>query len=54
MTSANIVFEIASHGHPVEVSGDVFEIFRGSHECHLFMRNGQEFALMLSPSCAAS
>ena len=44
MASADIVFEIASHGHPVEVSGGVLKAFLGSHACHLFVSNEEDFA----------
>ena len=42
--SANIVFEIGSHCHPVEVARGVFATFLGSHVCHLFMGNAKDFA----------
>ena len=44
MASANIVFEIGSHYHPVEVGRGVFETFLGSHVCHLFMGNAKDLA----------
>ena len=44
MASANIVFEIGSHCHPVEVARGVFETFLGSHVYHLFMSNAKDFA----------
>ena len=44
MTSANIVFEIVSHSHPVEVFGGVFEAFLCSHVCHLFVGDSENFA----------
>ena len=44
MASANIVLEICSHCHPVEVARGVFETFLGSHVCHLFMSNAKDFA----------
>ena len=44
VASANIVFEICSHCHPVEVARGVFETFLGSHVCHLFMGNAKNFA----------
>ena len=43
--SANIVFEIVSHSHPVEVLGGVFEAFLCSHSCHLLVGNPENFAL---------
>ena len=43
VASANIVFEIASHSHPVEVFGGVFEAFLCSHVCHLFVGNPDNF-----------
>ena len=44
MASANIVFEICSHCHPVEVARGVFETFLGSHVCHFFVSNAKDFA----------
>ena len=44
MASANIVFGICSHCHPVEVARGVFDTFLGSHVCHLFMSNAKDFA----------
>ena len=44
VASANIVFEIGSHCHPVEVARGVFETFLGSHVCHLFMSKAKDFA----------
>ena len=44
VTSANIVFEIVSHGHPIEVLGGVYEAFLCSHVCHLFVGNPDNFA----------
>ena len=44
VASANIVFEIVSHGYPVEVLGGVFEAFLYSHVCHLFVGNPDDFA----------
>ena len=44
MASANIVFEIGSHCHPVEVATGVFETFLGSNVCHLFMGNAKDLA----------
>ena len=44
LASANIVFEISSHWHLVEVARGVFGTFLGSHVCHLFMSNGKDFA----------
>ena len=44
VTSANIVIEICSHCHPVEVPSGVFETFLGSHVRHLFMSNAKDFA----------
>ena len=44
MTSANIVFEIVSHGHLVEVLGGVLEAFLCSHVCHLLVGNSDNFA----------
>ena len=43
MASANIVFEIVSHSHLVEVLGGVFEAFLCSHVCHLFVGNSDNF-----------
>ena len=43
MASADIVFEIASHREPIEVSGGVFVALRGSHVCHLFMGDLDNF-----------
>ena len=43
MASADVVFEIASHAHPVEVSGGVPKAFLGSHVCHLFMGSAENF-----------
>ena len=43
VTSADIVFEIASHRHPVEVSGGVLKAFLGSHVGHLFMGDAKDF-----------
>ena len=44
MASANIVLEIVSHRHPVEVSGGVLKAFLCSHVCHLFMSDSKNFA----------
>ena len=44
VTSANIVFEMVPHSHPVEVVGGVFEAFLCSHVCHLFVGNSDDFA----------
>ena len=44
MASANIVFEVGSHSHPVEVVRGVFEAFLGSHVCQLFQSNTKDFA----------
>ena len=44
MASANVVFEIVSHCHPVEVARGVFETFLDSHVCHLFVGNAKDFA----------
>ena len=44
MASANVVFEIVSHCHPVEVVRGIFERFLGSHVCHLFVGNAPDFA----------
>ena len=44
VASVNIVFEICSHCHPVEVARGVFETLLGSHVCHLFMGNAKDFA----------
>ena len=44
VASADIVFEIASHGHPVEVSGGVLKAFLGFNLCHLFMSDVKDFA----------
>ena len=44
MTSANIVFEIISNGHPIEMFGGVFEAFVCSHMGHLFMRDSNDSA----------
>ena len=38
---ANVVFEIVSQSHPVEVAGGVFETFLGSHVCHLSVGNAK-------------
>ena len=43
VTSANIVFEIVPHSHPVEVLGGVFEAFLCSHVCHLLVGNPDNF-----------
>ena len=43
MESADLVFEIASHSHPVEVSGGVPKAFLGSHVCHLSMSDVYDF-----------
>ena len=44
VASAYIVFEIASHSQPVEVSGGVLKAFPGSHVCHLFLGDAKNFA----------
>ena len=44
VASVNIVLEICSHCHPVEVAQGVFESFLGSHVCHLFMSDAKDFA----------
>ena len=44
MASADIVFEIASHSHSVDVSGGVLKAFLGSHVCHLFMSDAKDLA----------
>ena len=44
MASANIVFEIGSHCHQVEVTRGVFETFLSSHVCHLCISNAKDFA----------
>ena len=44
VASANIVLEISFHCHPVEVARGVFETFLGSHVCHLFLSNANNFA----------
>ena len=44
MTSADIVFEIVPHSHPVEVLGGIFKAFLCSHVCHLFVGNSDNFA----------
>ena len=44
VTSADVVFEIVSDCHPVEVAGGVLETFLGTHVCHLFMGNAKDFA----------
>ena len=44
VASADIVFEIVSHGHPVEVSGGVLKAFLDSDVCHLFMCDAKNFA----------
>ena len=41
---ANIVFEIASHGYPVEVARGVLKTLLGSHVCHLFICDSKNFA----------
>ena len=41
---AEVVFEIVSHSHPVEMSGGVLKAFLGSHVCHLFMSDAKDFA----------
>ena len=43
MASANVVFEIVSHCHPVEVARGIFVTFLGSDVRHLFMGNAQDF-----------
>ena len=37
ITSANIVFKVVSHSHPVEVLGGVSEAFLCSNVCHLLV-----------------
>ena len=44
MVSADIVFDIGSHSHLVEVSGGVLKAFLGSHVGHLFMGDAKNFA----------
>ena len=44
VASADVVFEVASHGHTVEVSRGVLRAFLGSHVCHLFMSDAKNFA----------
>ena len=44
VTSGNIVFEMVSHSHPVEVLGGVFGAFLRSHVCHLLVGNPDNFA----------
>ena len=44
VASANIVFEIGSHCHPVVVARGLFETLWGSHVCHLFVGNAKDFA----------
>ena len=44
MASPNVVIEIVSHCHPVEVVRGVFKTFLGSHVGHLFMSNAKDFA----------
>jgi len=44
VTSANIVFEITSHRHPIEMFGGVFGAFVCSHVGHLFMGDSNDFA----------
>ena len=44
MASTDIVFEIVSHCHPVEIVRGVIETFLGSHVCHLFVSNVKDFA----------
>ena len=39
----DVVFEIASHGPSVEVSGGVLKAFLCSHVCHLFMGDAKDF-----------
>ena len=40
----NIFFEIYSQSHPIAVARGVFEIYLGSHVCHLFMSSAKDFA----------
>jgi len=44
VTSANIVFGMTSHRHPIEMLGAVFEAFVCSHMGHLFMSYSNDFA----------
>ena len=44
VATADIVLEIASHGHPVEVLGGILTAFLGSHVYHLFMDDSKNFA----------
>ena len=44
VASVEVVFEIISHCHPVEVARGICEAFLGSHVCHLFMGNGNNVA----------
>jgi len=43
MTSANIVFEITTPGHPIEILEGIFEAFVGSHIGNLFMSDSNDF-----------
>ena len=49
VASANLVFEICSHCHPVEVVRGVCQTFLGSHVCHLSMSNAKDFASDVIP-----
>ena len=40
----DIVFEMVSHSHPVEVLEGVFEAFLCFYMCHLFVANTDNFA----------
>jgi len=42
--SADIISKIVSHREPVEVFGGVLVTLLGSHVCHLFMGNSNNFA----------
>jgi len=42
--SGNILFEITSHRHSIEMFRGVFEAFMHSHVGHLFMGNANDFA----------
>jgi len=44
VTSANIVFEITSHRHPIEMFGGIFQAFVCSHVGHLFLGDSNDFA----------
>ena len=44
VASADILFEIVSDSHLVEMSGGLLKAFLGSHVCHLFMSDAKDFA----------